>query len=440
MNFLFRFITILLLGIFSGSAQTISHQKIDDFINYIEKNNRAIGSVSIYKNGKEVYYRDFGQQNLPEINSDKNTKYQIGSITKMVTATLIFKLIEDKQLQLDDKLSTFFPDMPNADKISILHLLNHTSGLGDVNFKDGTSKWLKEKKETNEAILNQIKQQGVLFEAGEDQFYSNSAYYLLGKILEIKHQKKYHEIVECYIAKPLALENFQSAGAHPENIFPSYQFKNNQWQVAQDFVFENVIAFGDISATTTDMNTFINAFFQYKIINEENVNVMKPKEKEYLGSGLTRPSFYNIELYGHGGDTNGSHSLLVYDEKNNLSIAIATNGNRSVKNDLYKGILGALYDINIMYPLFIEDEILNQYIGVYSAPDYPFKIKITNEGGALYGKGLAENQISFLLKPKSATVFDCEGTLQAEFKTDKKQMLFTESGEVFEFTKEEMDY
>src|SRR5690606_7613908 len=170
MNFLFRFITILLLGIFSGSAQTISHQKIDDFINYIEKNNRAIGSVSIYKNGKELYYRDFGQQNLTEINSDKNTKYQIGSITKMVNATLIFKLIEDKQLQLDDKLSTFFPDMPNADKISILHLLNHTSGLGDVNFKDGTSKWLKEKKETNEAILNQIKQQGVLFEAGDDLF------------------------------------------------------------------------------------------------------------------------------------------------------------------------------------------------------------------------------------------------------------------------------
>src|SRR3546814_7938517 len=90
----FKILFFLLLVTISACSQTIDKKKIDDYISYIENNNRGIGSVSIFKDGKEVYNRSFGQKALENVVYDENTKYQIGSITKMVTATLIFRLIE----------------------------------------------------------------------------------------------------------------------------------------------------------------------------------------------------------------------------------------------------------------------------------------------------------------------------------------------------------
>ncbi|MDN3709617.1 hypothetical protein QW060_21865, partial [Myroides ceti] len=103
--------------------------------------------------------------------------------------------------------------------------------------------------------------------------------------------------------------------------------------------------------------------------------------------------------------------VLTYNEKNDLSIAMAINGNRSVKSDFYVGIFNAIYNGNMPYPIFISDEILNQYSGIYESTDYPFKIKIYNEGGSLYGLGMDEEQIPFLLKPTSDTEFNFENHL-----------------------------
>jgi len=100
-------LTAFLFG-FTTFAQNIDIHKIDSFVSHIENNDRGIGSVSIFKDGKEVYNRSFGQPKLTDIQYNADTKYQIGSITKTITATLIFKLIESNKLQLDDKLSKFY--------------------------------------------------------------------------------------------------------------------------------------------------------------------------------------------------------------------------------------------------------------------------------------------------------------------------------------------
>ncbi|MEG1679263.1 MAG: serine hydrolase [Stenotrophomonas sp.] len=91
-----------------ASSQAVHEEKLDDFLSHVEDNNGGIGSVSIFKGGREVYARSFGQQNLTGVAHDENSKYQVASVTKMVTATLAFKLIEDGRLSLDGKLSHFF--------------------------------------------------------------------------------------------------------------------------------------------------------------------------------------------------------------------------------------------------------------------------------------------------------------------------------------------
>ena len=139
-------------------SQTINSEKLNNYLGYIEKNNLGIGSLSIFKNGKEVYAKNFGQKNIPDLIYNKETRYQVGSVTKMITATLIFKLIEEGKLSLNDKLSEFYPDIPNSDKITVKNLLEHTSGLGSYVVKNGEV-WVTEKV-SDKQIMDLIIQQG----------------------------------------------------------------------------------------------------------------------------------------------------------------------------------------------------------------------------------------------------------------------------------------
>src|SRR5690606_14254884 len=107
-------------------SQSFNTRKIDAFIEYIEANERAIGNVSIFKNGKEIYQRKFGENEM----NRTNESYRIASVTKMITATLIFKLIEEEKLRLNDSLVNYFPEIKQSNKITIEQMLNHTSGLG----------------------------------------------------------------------------------------------------------------------------------------------------------------------------------------------------------------------------------------------------------------------------------------------------------------------
>ncbi len=100
-------LTALLFGFTVSAQNNIDIEKIDRFISHIENKDRGIGSVSVFKDGKEVYNRSFGQSKLTDIQYNADTKYHIGSITKTITATLIFKLIESNKLQLDDNSRSF---------------------------------------------------------------------------------------------------------------------------------------------------------------------------------------------------------------------------------------------------------------------------------------------------------------------------------------------
>lgn len=203
------FFTAFLFG-FTALSQEIDIQKIDSFVSHIEDNNRGIGSVSIFKDGKEIYNRSFGQDKLENVDYNAETKYQIGSITKIFTANLLFELIENNKLHLDDKLSMFYPEIPNSDIITIKNLLEHSSGLGNFAVKNDSVNWLTEKVDEID-IIEEIRRQGVSFQPGEKVKYSNSGYFFLARIAEKLFKQDYASIVEERIAKPLNLLSFISS-------------------------------------------------------------------------------------------------------------------------------------------------------------------------------------------------------------------------------------
>lgn len=325
-----------------------SLKKIDDFLGFLEKNNALAGEISIFKGGKEIYKKNFGKKNLPDF-KDTNQTFQIGSISKTITAIMIYKMIEQKKLNLTDKLSQYYPQIPNAKNIDIAQLLNHTSGLSDYVSGKDNQRWLTEKTSESQ-IINRIIEQGSLFDPGSSQQYSNSGYFLLAKILEKISKKSYAENLNEFIIKPLQLKDFYTASQKPNNVYQPFSFKN-KWENIKDFDFNNIVGVGDIATTPYNLNVIINAYFNKKLVSETSMVSMIPEDKRF-GRGLSIVPFHSKIFVGHSGGTYGTNSLMIYNGEDNLSISYSLNADKLgiAGNEFAVAILSKLYGIDYDLP------------------------------------------------------------------------------------------
>ena len=130
---------LFLLGITSCFAQDIKPQ-VDQLINAYMKMDKFTGSILIAKGDKVLVSKGYGMANreLGVINTQE-TKFRLGSVTKQFTAMAIMQLQEKGLLKVDDPLTKYIPGYPNGDKITIHHLLTHTSGIPNLtDFPDFT--------------------------------------------------------------------------------------------------------------------------------------------------------------------------------------------------------------------------------------------------------------------------------------------------------------
>ncbi len=416
-------------------TRAINTSKIDDYLNYIIQNKQGIGSVSIFRNGKEIYQKNFGQEQLPDVKWNADTEYQIGSVSKLITAVMIMQQVEKGKINLNDRLSKYYPDLPNAGKITLKSIMNHTSGLGD--YVGQNYQWLFGKPVGDQVILDEIKKQGVSFQPGEKTRYSNSGYYLLSRILETVAQKPYNVLLKESITDKARMKNTFSVLDHPENVFKPYENNTGKWTEMQDFDFHNCIGLGDISSTPNDMNLFINALFNHQFVKKETLDTMLPKSSKNFGLGMMAVPFYNKVSFGHGGDTAGTHSLVAYSPAENYSVAVMINGEKMPHNDLAIGILNIMYDQKSEYPKFsevkkISGKELEKYPGEYTSADIPLGLKIFIKDETLFAQGTG--QAAFPLEYMEKDQFQYEkADLKIIFIPEKNGLQMIQRGTTFNF-------
>lgn len=443
LNSIVTLITIF-LGVFLSKslAQTVDKVKLDELFRHLANNNKAIGTVAISKGGKELYTRNFGQGNLKiPVDSNGIVTYHVGSITKMLTATMIYQLADLGKIDLSDNLSKYFPDLPNANKIDLNHLLSHSSGLRDYLTKqDSLSKWLIQPRKQKE-ILMEIKRQGVKFQPGDSVMYSNTGYYLLALILENTYKKPYRYILQKQIVDPLQLNSTYSMPkkVKSDSAVKPYRFEK-EWQEITDLHFANVIGVGDVVSTPSELNKVTYALFNQGLVKGASLEKMKGMPRKSFGAGMMQIPYFGKILYGHGGDTFGTHSLTLFNPIDSLTISICLNGQVFSSNNLAIAVLDNIYLKESTLPNFknyvVDVATMDKYAGDYISESIPLKLKIFRDKNKL--KAQANGQSAFELEPLDKDKFGRSAIgLQIEFRTDENKLIFMQRGKKIILTKSE---
>ena len=422
-----------------ATAQENKYVKIDSLLAHFYKNNKFLGGIAIAEKGRVIFQKNYGFLDATQSQkTNKNTKYKIGSVTKTFTATVIMQLIEERKLRLDGTLTKFFPKLPNADKITIHQLLHHRSGILDYINADSTMIASVEKGLPKEKITEAIMGYSPVFEPNSKYEYSNSNYYLLGLLIEKITKKTYQENILERIIKPLNLQNtyYPTKINVATNETFSFVTLGNGWEEFPEWNMDLPFASGGLVSTPTDLVLFMDALFTPdKLLKKASIEQMKTMEQGY-GKGLMQMPFGDRKYYGHGGRIEQFNSLTMYNEAENVSIAIINNGIDYNFNDLLIGVLSIYYQMPFPFPDFnalkIDASVLDSYAGVYISAQLPIELTIKNENGKLTAQATGQGAFPLTPKTENTFIFAAAGV---EISFSGNQLTLKQAGNTFVFEK-----
>lgn len=438
---LFALLLFLLVAACASVAQTLNKSKLDSLFASLQNHNKAMGSLAISKNGVVVYQKQTGyrlangNEKLP---SDVHTKYRIGSITKMFTATMVFQLIEEGKLSLNTPLSTWYPELPNAAKITISNLLDHRSRLHNFTNDPAYIQYMKLPRTEDQMIATFTKMKPD-FEPDAKAQYSNTNFVLLGYIIEKITKKTYPEELKERITSKLGLKDTYYGGKTSvvNNEAYCYSFGSSQTEEpATDMSIPG--GAGAILSTPTDLVKFIEALFAAKLISTEHLDLMKT-QKEHYGMAMFESDFDNKKGFGHNGGIDLFTSVLTYFPDDKLAIAYCSNGDLygtdKIKNDALHIYFNDPFTVPEFKTITLKTEDLDKYLGVYSSTQLPLKITITKDNNTLKAQATGQGQFSLDALGADKFGFDAAGIVM-EFEPAKSQFTLKQGGGTYLFTKD----
>ena len=382
------FIALLTLASLTpGYAQTLDKAKLDRLFDRILEKNKGMGSLVLAKDGNILYTRSFGYSQIT--GTEKKpltaaTKYRVSSITKMYTAVMIWQLVEEGKLKLTDTLDKFFPQIPNANRITIAQMLSHRSGIPDIQI-DGF--YLQPR--TKDEIVAATAKGRPEFEPDTKTAYSNTGYNLLGYVIEKAGGKPYPEALKERIISKIGLKDTYlgiGKGDFRKNEAIAYRYIGG-WREGNEPDLNILGGAGAILSTPMDMTIFIKALFDLKLVSQDSLNQMTMM-RDGEGMGMTIFTFAGRTLYGETGGSGSSGAWLNYFPEEKLALAYTTNMKMYPVSKIVSGVFDIYWNRPFQIPTLdgvdVSPEVLERYVGVYSIPGTPAKMTITRDGATLY--------------------------------------------------------
>ena len=267
-----RFFAALLVG----SCLALVHAqdfaaKADRLVATYVEQNKFSGSVLVARDGKPIFRKSYGFADREwDIPNTPGTKFRLGSITKQFTATCIMQLVEAGKINVDDPISKYYADSPAAwSKVTIHHLLTHTSGMPSYTELPGFFQKQAMSDRTPEEIIKLTQDQPLQFEPGSKFRYDNTGYIILGYVIEKVSGEKYADYLQKHIFDPLGMHDTGYDMA--KDIIPhrasGYLYADGKWINSPYLAMSLPYAAGSLYSTVDDLLIWDQALYANKPVS-----------------------------------------------------------------------------------------------------------------------------------------------------------------------------
>src|SRR5687768_4002613 len=285
-----------------GQAQSAA-TRIDAFMKRAAEYGQFNGAILVIDGGQRVYEAAFGKANLEwHVPNSVNTRFEIASMTKPMTAIVIMQLVQEGKVRLDAKVSQYLPYYPaeTGQKITVEQLLNHTSGLQqDMGFiNDPIVHAINADMLSNDSLVKLISRRSLRFEPGTSYGYSSDAYAVLGAIIEQVTGRSYWDALRERVLQRAGMSETGVSVLRP--IVPRRAAGYAQtWDGYENAPHIGVTPAGGLYSTLRDIERFDRALYGNSLVNEESKRVLfAPRSvitaygwktsEDTLRSGVTR--------------------------------------------------------------------------------------------------------------------------------------------------------
>jgi CubicO group peptidase (beta-lactamase class C family) len=287
-----------------------------------------MGSVLIVKDGHVVADRSFGSANVEwNIPNSSSTKFRIGSLTKQFTAASILLLAERRRLRLDDPVSKYVDNTPQAWRdITLFELLTHTSGIVSLtDLPDDEATVIHGG--TPAEIVSRFRDKPLQFAPGSKARYSNSGYILLGMVVEKASGISYGGFLHSNIFGPLGMYNtgIESKNVVVPRLASGYRIEDGKPEPAGFIDMTVPFAAGDLYSTTHDLELWEEGLFGGKILGPESLKTMFTKNQGNYGLGVMVTEEAGYRLISHTGGIQGFRGDVRYYPDEHLSVIVLSN-------------------------------------------------------------------------------------------------------------------
>lgn len=348
-----------------------TRQKLDEYLAATADRLDIPGiTVAITRNDSVIHTAALGYENIET--QEKLTARHVfhwASVSKTFVATAIMQLREHNKIDLDQKLTTYLPYFKQKDEaykdITIRQMLNHTSGIGDVEDYE----WDNPQYDSGalERFVRSTSNDKMLFDPGTDMRYSNTAYEMLGDVIAKVSGMSFESYVRKNILDPLEMNT--TSFLYPE-IPDSLRVRGHQWAgkpiVSQHYPYNRMHGpSSTLNSNVLEMTHYAFAHLNRGVYHGKRIladsvydtwwtNSRNTKGEIEVGLAWWLGKHNKVKLISHSGGDTGFRSFFLLVPEKNIAIMLASNYELVPTYDLAIGLLDILMDIE---PLPVSQQI-----------------------------------------------------------------------------------
>lgn len=415
----------------AATAQSLA-ERLDATIGAWYKPGDPGVTVLVAQDGKPVLRKAYGMASIEKKQAmTPDTALRLGSITKQFTSTAILMLAEEGKLALSDDITRHLPDYPTrGKKITIEHLLTHTSGIVSYTSKPGFQS-SQEKDFTVAQMIDSFKNDPLEFEPGTRYAYNNSGYFLLGAIIEKISGMPYARFVETRIFVPLKMDHTAYEG-YERNAGPRadghQRSEGGGFKPSNPLSMSQPYAAGSLVSTVDDLNRWDQAISSGKLLKPASwqkaftpYTLANGVSTDY-GYGWSVSKLHGSLAIGHGGGINGFSTYAMRLPQEKVYVVVLGNtdsGNVEPSMVAFKAAgLAIGKPFTDFQPIALDAAALDAFTGVYQQ-DAGTSRTVRRDGDKLLMQRNGRGSVPLLAH--SANGFYADKTLiNAEFVRDEK--------------------